>query len=927
MTQEEVARAIVSQLRLLDPSISAEIGTPERKIIDVVAQQVAERSVDLNQLEGALDIDAKFGEDLDNFLGLFRFARQQGSFATSFATFSRPSPSTYDIPIPNGTVVTANINEQTDDFSPRLLFQTTQTVVLTKGELSVVAPVRATRVGEIGNIAVGEINGFGPSTIAGITEVTNEIVGRGGVDPEDDVELKARFKNTVFRNVSGTHDQYLADALSAPNMVGNTKANVVGPISRYIESIQVPAVPDSQGGNGKENEWTSALSSVPYSKYTYENSPAYVIDDQISETRFGIPSIEGYFLRPEVDYVVNTSAIVKNKGDAFRQNSVFDDLSQIAKESIGKPNVTFKNVLPSNASKEIFGLRPGKILLFEHSYMSEASRNDAENGILNCVDVFVNGVKEEYADVVMPIPSLSDAFVNNPSSIRHYNNFRRYGEPTNTPVVGNLFQPLFSQPAIRLPSAISVGDNTFLEGVHYWMVQDATELGGTVRARNGIEWNPRIPGRSSGDTSSDNFTGESILALSAIENALEQDQRVLEIESYTYNENIGVLQGTLEGNKQVTTDVLAHEAKMRYFKVDVALMYTSGYSQTTVNDQISKALADFFQSLYFGSYVQLSDVLSIIRQVSGVDNARWSIDVLRDDPAFTGDLSVPVDSNGQPRWPIVECDMNGRPLTRVVTDRVQQGFKSTDDEAWQEAKDYTALSKVTKDGFYWYALENINPADPGPVPEPGVSPKWRKSIPAGAQCIDRVYLTGEPTGGTFVLSYEGFSADQIDYVDEPDTIIGFGPPSDDIGNIGSTYYDKLNQKIWRSKTANGWTNPPEAWSSTQAIDMSFPYGATAEDIERKLREQAGDFVSLTTQTSLKVTGSGTSEDPWEIRWNDIGPRPKLLALSGLWGNYSWDTDFPLKDNELATIPNSVTNLDSAAGLIVRAKAQNTWNQV
>ena len=64
-TQTEVANSIVQQLRLLDPAISAEIGTPERKLIDVIAQQIAERSIDLNQLQGALDIDSKFGSDLD----------------------------------------------------------------------------------------------------------------------------------------------------------------------------------------------------------------------------------------------------------------------------------------------------------------------------------------------------------------------------------------------------------------------------------------------------------------------------------------------------------------------------------------------------------------------------------------------------------------------------------------------------------------------------------------------------------------------------------------------------------------------------------------------------------------------------------------------------------------------------------------------
>jgi hypothetical protein len=937
MTQAEIARAIVRQLRLLDPAISAEIGTPERKIIDVVAQQVAERSVDLNQIEGVLDIDAKYGSDLDNFVGLFRFARQEGSYATCFVKFSRNTPSTYRIVVPTGTVVTANVSitdpiagEGSGPATTSLLFQTTQTVVLEPGETSIIAPVRATRVGTVGNVSVGEINGFGPSTIAGITGLTNEIVGQGGVDRESDEELKARFKNTVFRNSAGTHDQYLASALSVPRA---TKANVVGPMSRYIETIQVPNSPDNENGNGIVAEWTSALSSIPYSKHIYKDSPVYVVDDQMSSGNSTIGS-GSYFLRKDIDYVVNADARSKNKGDAFRQQSVFDENGRIITSSASKPNVTFKSVLTDDVSDEIYGLRPGKVLRFEHSYMSESSRNDIDKGILNCVDVFVNGVQEQFADVVMALPSMSDAFVNNPASIRHYSNYRRYGEPTARPVVGNIFQPLFAQPARKLPSSISIGDNTFLEGVHYWMVMDVTELQGTVRARNGIEWNPNIPGKTTADnTNAANFNGESILTLSLIQDTLETENRVLRVNGYTYNDNIGVLQNRLEGEKQVTTDVLAHEAEMRYFKVDVAIMYSSGSSEQSTNFIISKALSDFYKSLSFGSYIQLSDILQMIKQVPGVDNARWAIDALREDLNFSGDWRVPIDSNGQPRWPVVECDINGRPLTRAIAERVKQGAADTT-QLWTDTESYSPLDRVKYNNAYWVALNSISASDseatpPYVAPVPGEDPElWRETVPTGEQCVDRVYLTGNPIGGSFVLSYDGFSADLVEYIDDVETIVGHGPPNDEIGDIGNTYYDKENQKLYQSKTSAGWGDGVP-YSRSKAIDMTLPYNATAADIEAKLREQLGDFtrtIGGTFPVSLSVTGLGTPDEPWEIRWLEYAPKPKLFVVSGLWGDYAWDSDFALKDNELPSIPESATNIDTAAGVIVRTKAQNTWDQ-
>src|SRR3954468_8757299 len=100
LTQAQLATQMLAQLRLLDPSVSAEVGTPERKIIDTVAQALADAQVDLPQLAGALDVDAKYGASLDRFLSLFGFGRRMPTYATGIITFSRSSPSTMPIRIP-----------------------------------------------------------------------------------------------------------------------------------------------------------------------------------------------------------------------------------------------------------------------------------------------------------------------------------------------------------------------------------------------------------------------------------------------------------------------------------------------------------------------------------------------------------------------------------------------------------------------------------------------------------------------------------------------------------------------------------------------------------------------------------------------------------------------------------------------------------
>src|SRR4051794_21623613 len=103
LTQNQLALQMLAQLRVLDPSVSAEVGTPERKILDTVAQALSDTQVDLTQLASALDIDAKYGSNLDNFLALFGFGRQQAVQATGFVTFHRDVASTVDIRIPAGS--------------------------------------------------------------------------------------------------------------------------------------------------------------------------------------------------------------------------------------------------------------------------------------------------------------------------------------------------------------------------------------------------------------------------------------------------------------------------------------------------------------------------------------------------------------------------------------------------------------------------------------------------------------------------------------------------------------------------------------------------------------------------------------------------------------------------------------------------------
>jgi uncharacterized phage protein gp47/JayE len=623
-------------------------------ILDTVAAAIHENQIDLTVLEGQLDFNAKFGENLDRFFQLFRFSRQSATFAEGYVTFGRQSPANQDIQIPVGTLVMAPAVDAIADGleAGAATFSTIFAGVLTAGETETAPiPVRATVAGAGGNVSAGRVTTFVNEPVIGITTVTNEQPFSKGRSEESDDEFKVRFKNTVFRNLAGTQDQYLALAMS---LAYSTKANVVGPISRYREYIQVPPVADNasydvdlsgvvdadEAGGGIAGEYTTAMTTNPYAQHVWTDIPYFVSN--------GDPGVSAVFYRADTDFVLNSASSVKNKGDALRFFNASLDTDPRSQANIQRPNVTFYNVY-TGSDVEVNAIRPDDIVLLEYSYMSDASRNSFENKILNCVDVFVNGENPTVADCVIPRPSSGFVVVNNPTSKYHFENFRRAGEPEHRPLLGNAITPLYWEPVIDLPESIEVETDTdtfvYTRGIHYWLVEDVSEYGGTVRARSGIEWATGIGGEADEDEEDGPYTGPYITDLAS--------DISVPIEQYTYDRNIIDLQTSLEANKQITTDVLAHRARNRYFKFDITVMYTPGAAQAATNQAIYDAVRAWFGNQSFGTVVQLSDVLQVIHGVGGVDNVRWSSDV----------------PGGNDANRVIECDYQGNPRLGAIIDR------------------------------------------------------------------------------------------------------------------------------------------------------------------------------------------------------------------------------------------------------------------
>src|SRR5690242_17700032 len=146
LSVDQIVQQIVNQLRLLDPTVSAEVGTPERKIIEATAELVASQQVDYTVLNQQHDISSMAGGRLDAYLSIFSFGRQQATPSYGTVTFSRSTTSSTAITIPRGTQIIANID---DTVFPSLTFVTTETVVLESGSSSVDATVQCTVAGTI----------------------------------------------------------------------------------------------------------------------------------------------------------------------------------------------------------------------------------------------------------------------------------------------------------------------------------------------------------------------------------------------------------------------------------------------------------------------------------------------------------------------------------------------------------------------------------------------------------------------------------------------------------------------------------------------------------------------------------------------------------------------------------------------------------
>lgn len=426
-TQGEVVTQIRNHLLVTEPDLDTSTGSVTRKIIDAVAESISEAYVDQHLLTYSYDIDSKTEGDLDAFVQLFGLSRIPARRATGTVTFSRSGAA--------DTIVSIPVNFQmTNAGDPPVVIQTITPAVMNVGELSVNVPVQAVSAGVNGNIPPGTLYPLAP--LDQIATVVNAAALTGGAVQETDLELRDRWKKTVFRNMAGTESMYLGIALNDPDCGA---ANVLGTAKRRREQLQI------SGG--------SATSTVTDAYYVYQGTQLVGKDLETGDVAI-----------PALDYNWNTS--------------------------VNPPRV---DVVSS------VSLPDGTLIDVEFDYVPTASRNDPNVSVTNKVDVWCAGTRAVSAVQTVVFRNALVFNETGSSTYFRYSYVLQNGNnPDNGNIFIPLaFGPIITVPGTIVIGGTTYGlaDSTHSMGTTtggvtyaYRIVHDDSSYGWSPKSRFGLEW-------------------------------------------------------------------------------------------------------------------------------------------------------------------------------------------------------------------------------------------------------------------------------------------------------------------------------------------------------------------------------------------------------------------------------------------------------
>lgn len=662
-TQEEISKRIRDQLYLLDPEVSAEVGTPERKIIDVVAQSLADIQFQNFIQDYQFDIDTKFGQDLDDFVQLFGFARQTAKRATGFITFQRNQAAADPTLIPAGTQVSTAGNSITGAIS----FVTIFDAILNTDQQFVKIPVEALIPGTGSNVPANSIL-LVNTTFTNVSSVTNDSPTVGGSDSENDDELKLRFKNNIFRNIAGVEDQFLAIAIANQYTNRATVLKAANKFSEYLQfdSVVTPGTVTSANRNAKYiydyNYFVSGQGNDTSEFYNPDTEYNFVVYDDVANgvqypkvtidrsrnnpSPIGTPSVTIYnsvtdgFLNSEYQYAYSyvydlggestlsplsglvtitdgsavvsdlaNSALTSSQGGTVRYKNVYrkDTLYDNTWNFMGSVTATttyFSDNLLMGTPQDppATGLDDDKVIFLEHDYISKWSRNIVNNstGYSNLNKIDIY-ISGKEIDNATDIINGNGNIINNTIDDKHYykNYVRQYSGSYSS--VGNYAVNLLWTPVETLPSELTINGNTYYLAGPDVVSPDYWLIKDVTNLRDSYRCR------------------DGIELSSAMANAVSNTSYPVD---YTFNKLPFLTNQVIESHKQLGQDVLVHTANFRNFLVNLEIIYTNGFVVDSVNSSIAANLTTYFNRQRFGAVIQYNDIINIIFQTSGVTNAK-----------------------------------------------------------------------------------------------------------------------------------------------------------------------------------------------------------------------------------------------------------------------------------------------------------------
>lgn len=685
-TPAEVSSRLVRALSIAEPELDVSPGTPIRKIVDTVGEAIAELTVDSFMTTYQYDIDTRSGADLDAFAALFGFYRLQAQRSSGTILLQRTTPAPDSILIPPGSQASTGGSSPVlvRTLVPALFARGTVVLEIpvevidggSNGDLAAGSITRwLTTIEGITSITnpAPLVGGADVETDEQFRDRLKKTIFRNLAGTKDMyLGVALGEKNTSAAEVYGPYERW-TERIEIIGGVGYPSiATPPGSITFVNSSVDAGGIISTgipHRFNNGDYVYITAMSGTG-------NAALYVGLKQIHEVRshdtFIVRDTDGGIITPSGNtgsgscYLVSRESGANSVGFAFGRDIDFNDIFPKSLYSVNVDAVPpIVTVLDSQTI-------PDGVYEFSFIYSTQGSRNHpfrTQGIISDRIDVWIDGTTIEEAHVVAVLDS--NNVLDWDATEYAIGGYRRRDGSRPNESENSIIMPLPLVPIIDVPDTISMGSETYEEGTDYFVVDRVIhDIQGSMESGSGIEF---VTARSSGAgtvphtetiTGGTNATpvvltigahnfkvGQRIKVQGYGEPEINGDWYLSAVSGttvtlqdslapggtsntgtvqlfhpisldYTFNLAPLTVQRDIEEWRLAGTDVLVHKARTLPLKIFFAVILQSGYTAQSVVASVESALRVVLAASGIGGVLQISDMLTAVGQVAGIDSVR-----------------------------------------------------------------------------------------------------------------------------------------------------------------------------------------------------------------------------------------------------------------------------------------------------------------